>query len=219
MNNKENSVQYQFLLSVEQELEAAESKAVSLTKLRNIFLKVEDTCKNNAGTALEFISGLGFIRIARALINHGYDVNSTNSKGLTPLHMATLFDRTAICELLLTNGAKVDSIEMTGKTPLHIAAYKNNADLVRLFLKFGADQMLRTPENCTAAQIAISKDHKGVVLAFRDQVMQKMYKQIVSEAQKIITDKNSTKQQVERLKRAGFTQDEALEPCDSPLKF
>lgn len=196
MKSKENSKLCQFLASVEQELEAAESKAVSLTKLRSSFLKVAEICKSYDGAALQFISGLGFVRIARALINHGHDVNSVNSKGLTPLHMATLFGHTAICQLLLINGAKVDPIENTGKTPLHIAAYKNSADLVRLFLKFGADQMLRTPENCTAVQIAISKDHKEVVMAFRDHVVQNMYKQIISEAHKIINDKNSTKEQV-----------------------
>ena len=49
------------------------------------------------------------------------DVNSKNSIGVTPLHVAAL-NNTEACEMLLKYGADVNSITNLGYTPLHYAA-------------------------------------------------------------------------------------------------
>ncbi len=219
MHNKDNSVLHQFLASAEKEFEMAESQTVSLTKLRNIFARVEETCKNDSGTALHFVAGLGFARITRALINHGYNIDAQNNKGITPLHMATLFGHNTICKLLLERGAMVDSIDKTGKTALHIATYQNKEDLVRLFLKFGANQMLRTQDNLAAAHIATNMNHTNIRDILRDDFAQKFFALVNQEAIKKLNDPTTTRGEIDRLKRAGFSLEEDLEPCNSPLKF
>jgi ankyrin repeat protein len=221
MINRESSEIWKFLQSFEAMLESAESKAVSLTQLNSLFVKVKEIAVSDSGTALHFIAGLGFTKIVRALINHGYDVNALTINGLTPLHMATLFKHHSVCKLLLQSGALIDPIEHKGKTPLHIASFNNSPDLVELLLKFGANYLIKTPENFTAAQIAITKDYKEVLIVFKDHFIAnyKTASTALESKPKIIVTPNYSNLERILTQSSNKKKTEELEPCDSPFKF
>jgi ankyrin repeat protein len=65
--------------------------------------------------------------------------NATNSRGVTPLQIATMQGHQSVVELLLASGANVNARATNGSTPLLLAAGKTNLALVKLLLAKGAD--------------------------------------------------------------------------------
>ena len=70
-------------------------------------------------------------------------VDSKAPCGLTPLHAATLADRSEIVACLLRHSADVSSTDREGNTPLHMASFLGRTDIVRLLVAAGADPTLR----------------------------------------------------------------------------
>ena len=99
---------------------------VSRTK-HNIWAAAADGDLNAVGNELE---------------NH-VSVNAKAECGLTPLHVATLFDQLATARLLLASGADVSLTDGEGNTALHMAAFLGHTDIVRALLKVGADPAVR----------------------------------------------------------------------------
>jgi cytohesin len=90
-------------------------------------------------------------------------VFSTNSKSLTPLHVAALKGHKDVAELLLTNNAGVNAKNYYGRTPLHFAAAAGHKDVVELLLAHGAD--VNVKDNCdqTPLHMAAQQDQKDTV--------------------------------------------------------
>jgi len=66
-------------------------------------------------------------------------IESTDEKGLTPLHIAVLNDHPAAVKSLLGLRAKVNARSDAGETPLHVAARHGNAAIAELLVASGAD--------------------------------------------------------------------------------
>src|SRR5437762_12212235 len=62
-------------------------------------------------------------------------VNSTDSGGHTPLHLAAFSGRAAMTKLLLANGAKINAPDGCGWTPLHTAAARGHKDVAELLVQ------------------------------------------------------------------------------------
>jgi ankyrin repeat protein len=60
-------------------------------------------------TPLHVASRLGFVPIAKYLIDHNAMVNSVTKDGYTPLHWAALYDKKEIAALLIEKGATVNA--------------------------------------------------------------------------------------------------------------
>eukprot|EP00054_Salpingoeca_dolichothecata_P001769 m.20570 g.20570 ORF g.20570 m.20570 type:complete len:605 (+) comp12508_c0_seq1:199-2013(+) len=119
---------------------------------RNAQINPEHTVAQCDTSPLHFHCGLQFsnAEMVNFLLELGADVNSTNSRGFTPLHFAVSLD---IAEALLSAGAKVNAVSKPGDTPLYQLLKRATCDyylyplrveasdvepMVLLYLKHGA---------------------------------------------------------------------------------
>ncbi|CAL5444356.1 unnamed protein product [Camellia sinensis] len=77
----------------------------------------------------EFLDGCSLLHLAcqaadigmvELLLQHGANVNASDSRGQTPLHHSIIRGRIAIAKLLLTRGADPHACDREGKTPLQL---------------------------------------------------------------------------------------------------
>lgn len=74
------------------------------------------------------------------LIENGYDINSFNDRGITPLMIAIYLRKYEICKLLIENGADVNAIyEHYQFTPLIFACNAKDDQIIELLLQNGAN--------------------------------------------------------------------------------
>jgi ankyrin repeat protein len=85
----------------------------------------------------------GDLNAVRNELENRVSVNAKAECGLTPLHVATLFDQLATVDLLLSSGAEVSLTDGEGNTALHMAAFLGHTDIVRALLKVGTDPAVR----------------------------------------------------------------------------
>ncbi len=91
----------------------------------------------------------GRTKVVAYLIEHGADVSSAPTGGITPLHVAAGANRKEIAELLIAHGAKINArTGHGGETPLHHATRKKSLDVARVLVEKGADLNIRdsTPQ-------------------------------------------------------------------------
>ncbi|HET6979805.1 MAG TPA: ankyrin repeat domain-containing protein [Pyrinomonadaceae bacterium] len=72
--------------------------------------------------------------IAKALINHGANVNAKAESDLTPLHTAAARGNIEAATLLLDHGADINAMTADGKKPITYAEERNHPEMVE-FLK------------------------------------------------------------------------------------
>ncbi|CAI9113739.1 OLC1v1014405C1 [Oldenlandia corymbosa var. corymbosa] len=60
------------------------------------------------------------VGMVELLLQHGANINVSDSRGRTPLHHAIIRGRTAIAKLLLNRGADLQAADKEGKTPLQL---------------------------------------------------------------------------------------------------
>ena len=68
--------------------------------------------------------------------NHSVDVNETDEKMRTPLHVATIFASDEICDLLLEYGADVFAKDTNKDTPIQLAFYYGRHNLRNKLLTY-----------------------------------------------------------------------------------
>ncbi|GAB1869853.1 Transient receptor potential channel pyrexia [Camponotus japonicus] len=91
-------------------------------------------------TCLLISSWLGHVEIAKALLDKGAPVFTSDNDGRTPLHLAASVGSTKIVEELLKHGANPDEWDLGKKcTPLHCAATTGCVATVKCLIKAGAD--------------------------------------------------------------------------------
>lgn len=104
-------------------------------------------------------------RVATELDRDPGLLESHNSDGWTPLHIAAFFGQQKIAELLLTRGAKVDSRSTNAmkNTPLHAAAAGQKKALVQFLLEHQADANARQEGGWTALHAAAQNGDREMV--------------------------------------------------------
>lgn len=123
------------------------------------------TAKNDQGqSAIHLASARGFLQIVKLLIANGAHLESTDSSGYTPLHLACETDRSDIVRALLQGRANPTTRnEKTGWSPLHVAAFHGRLDAVKILLEFGAPSQPRALNNSTPADIASRRGNQAIV--------------------------------------------------------
>lgn len=101
-------------------------------------------------------STLGDLRLLRALISHGVEVNAFYA-GLNPLLAATRdswHGRSEAVTMLIANGANTQVADVDGNTPLHHAMRSTDAAVAALLLDAGADKEAVNKEGFTPLSMA-----------------------------------------------------------------
>ncbi len=111
--------------------------------------------------SLHTASGNGQLDIVRSLLDRGSDVNETNSRRMTALHVASIKGngKLEVAKLLIERGAYVNSRSKSGRTPLINASESGNLEVTRLLLDHGADVNAQTRSRRTALHMASSVGH------------------------------------------------------------
>lgn len=97
-------------------------------------------------------------------IKDGVNLNLKNTKGETPLHIATMKDFTEIIEVLLQNVSYdnsndfVNAQTVEGTSSLHIAAKNGSLEAVKLLFKYGAIFDLKNNAGKTPLDLATDQD-------------------------------------------------------------
>lgn len=94
---------------------------------------------SSGDTALHIVTERRDLTWMQFLIAKGANINARNSKGTTPLVVASNLGFVEGAQLLVDLGAKVDESNTSGETPLITAVHNRNMALMRLLLKAGAN--------------------------------------------------------------------------------
>ena len=84
------------------------------------------------------------VEIVKLLLAYGADVNAKETRGFTPLMIATYNRHSHVARLLIDRGAKLDVQAKKGECALHHAIMAGDHHTVRYLLDRGADYRLRT---------------------------------------------------------------------------
>lgn len=94
------------------------------------------------------------LRLARELIDKGYQLDALDDEGITALHYCIINDYSALAHLLLECGANPNTLTPdTRVSPLIIAALEKNVTMAQLLLEYGGNPNLPTKEGSTAYTI------------------------------------------------------------------
>ena len=113
------------------------------------------------------------LNVARALLEHGVDVNSLDNDHATPLHFASSCGGLEIVRLLLGHGAKANVENNLGQTPLHLVSQSDtfsseNPNVARVLLELGLDVNARDKDGATPLHFACSHGNFKTVLVLLD---------------------------------------------------
>lgn len=87
----------------------------------------------------------------------------TDLKGNTPLHIACCYDQKSLVEAFIQAGAPLDAQNHVGKTPMHRACNNYYPDNVQMLLKAGANPHIRNGDGKTALEIATADEFYPIV--------------------------------------------------------
>ncbi|RDW64524.1 uncharacterized protein DSM5745_09935 [Aspergillus mulundensis] len=101
---------------------------------------LEDQQESNSwssknGSAFHLAAHFNLLRLVKDLIAHGYDPNTIDINGMTPLALAAQRDLVDIVRALALAGVSVNTIDSSGRSPLHWGLHNNSPDIVRFLLR------------------------------------------------------------------------------------
>ena len=124
----------------------------------------ESEIANYKGLHLAVVQG--DLATAKQLLESGSDIDTRDSRGRTPLMVATYRKDIDLARFLISRGANVNALDMQHYDMLTIAAVLNDFGLVRLAVDSGADTgLITSPYEGTALIAAAHLGHVEVVRA------------------------------------------------------
>lgn len=103
------------------------------------------------------------VEVMKKMVKGGFDIKTTDSNGLTGLHIAAEAGSTEAAGYLLNLGYSVDVKSADDKTPLMLAALADRPEMVKWLLRQGADPKLKDRDGFMALMLAVTNDRPSVV--------------------------------------------------------
>ena len=120
-------------------------------------------------TTLIETTRLGYLDVAKCLMNRGVDVNKASNSGiLTPLYGASYYGRLEVVRALLDAKAEANKADDSGKTPLYWASYEGHLEVVRALLDAEAEVNKADDYGTTPLSQALSRNHPQVAALLRE---------------------------------------------------
>lgn len=114
-------------------------------------------------TAMHLLAYFGLTHLAETLIRKGFDWDTRDNSGQTPLFQAVEQGHIEFARLLLKEGVDLNAQDEFGLDPLSYAAKTGSVPLVKLLLDRGADVNSRGIRGWTPLSWAIQSRHEEVV--------------------------------------------------------
>ncbi|KAH9487507.1 hypothetical protein Btru_074133, partial [Bulinus truncatus] len=105
----------------------------------------------------------GDVEGVQLLLSYGVEVDPIESKGQTPLLLASKQGHLSTIELLLSNGAHINHRNGHGETALMLSSKSGRLETVNLLVKRNADLHLDQKDGCTALMLASGKGFRDIV--------------------------------------------------------
>lgn len=113
--------------------------------------------------SVQFISGAGHLKVVKALVKAGADVNHTTKTFSTPLRAASFDGRLDIVKYLIEHKADIHLANKYNNTCLMIAAFKGHLEVVKCLLDQGADPNQKAHCGATAMHFSAECGHVEIV--------------------------------------------------------
>ncbi|KAM3356058.1 hypothetical protein P3S68_022772 [Capsicum galapagoense] len=140
------------------------SLAVRSGNLDSVQVLIESgySIDNSADRFLHYAAAMDRVDLMEILCL-GYadiDLNSTDSQGRTPLHIAAIHGYVEVLQFLVSVGSDPDILDSQGWTPLHFAAHQGHVESVDFLLNHSnITKYALTKQGKTAYELATDKGH------------------------------------------------------------
>lgn len=94
------------------------------------------------------------VAVVKSLITNDANIESTNTKGKTPLIIAAQYNAYEAAKVLVKAGANLNAQDDNGGTPLFYAAENDSVKVAQLLLANGANSTIKNTEGYTPYEIA-----------------------------------------------------------------
>lgn len=108
------------------------------------------------------------LKIVKAIVAAGSDVNAADRQGFTSLHFAARDGRDKIVSLLLDHNAEVDALDSWGNTPLFrcVMSQPVNTKIARQLLEAGANPKKKNKSKVSPLDVAKKCGDEDIVTMF-----------------------------------------------------
>ncbi|KAJ6249152.1 cyclin-dependent kinase inhibitor 2c-related [Anaeramoeba flamelloides] len=120
------------------------------------------------------------IKVLQHLFDLGIDINTKNSSGLCPIHIACQVGILRVVKWLITHGVDVNSLTKEKRTPISYSIYYGHLPLFEYLLQEGANPLTKDANGKTSLYWA-KKGKKN----FESPLSIKLFEQIITKLQKL----------------------------------
>jgi ankyrin repeat protein len=159
-----------FQAALKEDLMEFSKIALNNSELINEFAEVSFNIGNKTSVKnvqiMHYITRLGALPALEFILNnfkHLIDINQVDSRGCTPLLIATYFANLDMVNLLLQSGANTEYSAESGITGLYLASSKGYEEIASAYLRVGASPSKENKNAMTPLAVASLKGHVDLV--------------------------------------------------------